>query len=32
MDELNTCLKIVDKDDGIGAIILTGSIKAFAGI
>ncbi len=30
--ELNSTLASVDKDDSIGAIVLTGSEKAFAGL
>jgi 1,4-dihydroxy-2-naphthoyl-CoA synthase len=31
MKELNEALRAIDADDGIGAIVLTGSDKAFAG-
>lgn len=31
MRELNTTLKVFDEDDGIGAIVLTGNERAFAG-
>ncbi|MBV8260729.1 MAG: enoyl-CoA hydratase/isomerase family protein, partial [Paraburkholderia sp.] len=30
MDELGTALKAFDADEGIGAIVITGSEKAFA--
>jgi len=31
MKELNEALRAIDADEGIGAIVLTGSDKAFAG-
>jgi hypothetical protein len=31
MQELNEALRAIDADEGIGAIVLTGSDKAFAG-